>query len=311
MSINAPLVSVGIPSYKTSHLSRAIESVLNQTYKNLEIIIVNDCSPHDVGSIVSRYSDDRIRYYVNERNIGGGFPARSWNVCLGKAAGDYFSMLCDDDAYEPSFIEEMLSLARKYPGCNVFHSSVKVLNAADEVIQTFPQSPEWESCADYIINVSRRKRKQTVSEWMYRRSQMAETGGYADLPMAWGSDYLSVMTLAKDGGIASTDKYLAMFRRTNENITMRRQGLSDTKMRALAMYKQRLMELVNADEELKRLVPMSCIERIKWLEDIAVMTGAGSDELQRIVRQRKNYGIRRSAIAVAYAKRAIKSVINR
>ena len=56
------LVSVAIPAYKSEYLSEAIVSVLNQTYSNLELIIVNDKSPEDIYNIVSKFSDKRIRY---------------------------------------------------------------------------------------------------------------------------------------------------------------------------------------------------------------------------------------------------------
>ena len=56
--------SVTIPTYKSAFLSECIDSVLSQTYKHFELIIVDDCSPEDIKSIVDSYSDIRIRYYL-------------------------------------------------------------------------------------------------------------------------------------------------------------------------------------------------------------------------------------------------------
>ena len=61
--------SITIPAYKRSYLKEAIDSCLAQTYKDFELIIVNDASPEDLDSIVNSYSDNRIRYYKNETNI--------------------------------------------------------------------------------------------------------------------------------------------------------------------------------------------------------------------------------------------------
>jgi glycosyltransferase involved in cell wall biosynthesis len=55
--------SVTVPAYKAQFLAECIDSILAQTYKNFELIIVNDASPQDLDSIVSKYDDPRIRYY--------------------------------------------------------------------------------------------------------------------------------------------------------------------------------------------------------------------------------------------------------
>ena len=60
-----------LPAYKARFFREAIESILNQTYSEFELIIVNDASPEDLDSIVNSYSDERIRYYRNKENIGG------------------------------------------------------------------------------------------------------------------------------------------------------------------------------------------------------------------------------------------------
>lgn len=306
-----PLVSIGIPTYRATYLSKAIDSALSQTYTNIEVIIVNDCSPHDVEGVVRRYDDRRIRYYVNEKNVGEHDPSRNWNECLRKARGEFFCLLCDDDVYEPMFVEQLLRLSTKYPDCNVFHSSVKVINANDEIIQRFPKSPEWEDCASYIHNRSQRKRKQTISEWMFRTNHVIALGGYANLPLAWGSDYLSVMRFAAKGGIASTDEELAVFRRSGENITMQRHGQCETKVCALLLYKQCLMELIEHDEVLSRMVTISCVDRLKNYEDIAVLAGASWEEYKAIARKRKTYGITALSVLIAFAVRIEKRLLRR
>ena len=55
-----------LPAYKARFFREAIESILNQTYSEFELIIVNDASPEDLDSIVNSYSDERIRYYRNK-----------------------------------------------------------------------------------------------------------------------------------------------------------------------------------------------------------------------------------------------------
>ena len=71
-----------LPAYKARFFREALDSILAQTYKDFELIIVNDASPEDLDSIVKSYDDPRIRYYVNEHNIGGKDLVAQWNHCL-------------------------------------------------------------------------------------------------------------------------------------------------------------------------------------------------------------------------------------
>lgn len=63
--------SITIPAFKAKFLKECIDSVLSQTYKNFEVIIVNDASPEDLTSIVNQYDDPRIRYFINEKKLWG------------------------------------------------------------------------------------------------------------------------------------------------------------------------------------------------------------------------------------------------
>ena len=72
-----------MPAWKGAWLAEAIESILAQTYKNIELIVVDDCSPEDLRSIVERYDDPRISYHRNENNLGGIHLTKQWMHCVG------------------------------------------------------------------------------------------------------------------------------------------------------------------------------------------------------------------------------------
>ena len=78
-----------VPVYKAQFLAECIDSILAQSYKNFELIIVNDASPQDLDSIVSKYDNPRIRYYKNEVGFGAEHVVGNWNKCLEYAIGDY------------------------------------------------------------------------------------------------------------------------------------------------------------------------------------------------------------------------------
>ena len=119
-----PLVSVVIPAYNASdYLAEAIDSALAQTYKNIEIIVVNDGSG-DNGATeqVAVSYGDKIRYFYKKN----GGCASALNYGINVMRGDYFSWLSHDDLYLPAKVENLLKLVIKYEinadntvlGCN-------------------------------------------------------------------------------------------------------------------------------------------------------------------------------------------------
>jgi len=113
MNVNfpKPKVSVIIPTIGRESLRDTIESVLNQTYKNLEIIITDDTEERKAFQLVSPYleKDNRIRYIVNTKYRHG--PAGNKNNGLDNITGEYFTFCDDDDTLLPDAIETLVNIA--------------------------------------------------------------------------------------------------------------------------------------------------------------------------------------------------------
>ncbi|NWK74508.1 glycosyltransferase [Acinetobacter sp. SwsAc6] len=106
--MNTPLVTVYIPTYnRVDLLKRAVESVRNQTYTNLEIIIVDDCSTDNTHKYLKEVSglDQRIRYFIKEKNSGA---CVSRNIAIENANGEYITGLDDDDYFLKNRIDLFL-----------------------------------------------------------------------------------------------------------------------------------------------------------------------------------------------------------
>lgn len=107
-----PLVSVIIPTYNRSSLvPRAIESVRRQTYRNVEILVIDDGSVDDTQSVVRKIPDDRIRYIRHE--INKGLPAAR-NTGIRAARGEYIAFLDDDDEWRQDKLERQLDVIKDY-----------------------------------------------------------------------------------------------------------------------------------------------------------------------------------------------------
>ena len=211
-------VTIAIPAYKSSFLKDAIDSALAQDHDDIELIIVNDKSPNNLDDIVARYNDPRIRYYVNEKNLGKKSICYNWNKCLEYATGDFFVLLCDDDVLFPNFVSSLLKLTKQYPLCNVFHAR-KINQHEDGSSESSPLWPTFESGESFADNCLAKKRLHTVTEFMLRTDYIRHKGGYLIYPTGFYSDTASIMLWALDGGIASSEHPLCMFRFSDEHIS--------------------------------------------------------------------------------------------
>jgi glycosyltransferase involved in cell wall biosynthesis len=128
-----PLVSVGIPTYnRPIYLQRALECITGQTYKNIEIIVSDNCSPgYETESVVRKFmeTDKRIRYFRQNENIGG----LNGNFVLEKAVGEYFMFAADDDEWDKDFIKNLLNGLLKNKDCIVAFCPYHYIDEAGKI----------------------------------------------------------------------------------------------------------------------------------------------------------------------------------
>jgi len=103
-----PVISVCIPVYNAERfIAATIEAVLQQTWTNYELIVVDDHSADRSLEIILRYSDARLRLVVNEYNLG---PEANWNKALTLARGEFIKVLCHDDVLYPACLEKQAAI---------------------------------------------------------------------------------------------------------------------------------------------------------------------------------------------------------
>ena len=102
------LVSVIIPTFnRQKYLKNAINSVLNQTYENIELIIIDDNSSDNTQSYVEDINDNRLIYIKNSKNLKA---PKSRNIGIEKSRGDYIAFLDDDDTWYKTKLEKQIKL---------------------------------------------------------------------------------------------------------------------------------------------------------------------------------------------------------
>lgn len=105
--MSAPTVSVLMPTYNYAHyIGEAIQSVLDQTFQNFELIIVDDRSSDNTDEVVKPFlADTRVKYFKNEKNLG---LVGNFNKCLDYATGKYIKYLLADDKFHPQLLEKFV-----------------------------------------------------------------------------------------------------------------------------------------------------------------------------------------------------------
>ena len=125
-----PLVSVIIPNYNHApYLRERIDSVLNQTYRNFEVILLDDCSTDDSRDVINSYRDvSQITHIIlNERNTGNTFL--QWERGLSLSRGEFIWIAESDDVAEPQLLETLLVELQRNPQATVAYSHSMMIDS--------------------------------------------------------------------------------------------------------------------------------------------------------------------------------------
>ena len=159
------MISVLMLTYNREHLiSRAIESILSQTYQDFEFIIVDNGSTDRSGQIAKEYAakDERIQVIRRDRgSLGAGR-----NTSLRAAKGDYIATIDDDDWAEPDFLKFLLDLLEKN------HADISICGAADKAFDEVKIMTAEES----LIELMRRKHYNAAFSTKLIRRELFEIG---------------------------------------------------------------------------------------------------------------------------------------
>lgn len=217
MPVNSkPLVSVVIPAYNAENvITRAIDSVLSQSYDNFEIIVVDDDSTDETVNQIKSYSEERIVCIKNQVNKGA---SATRNVGIEEAAGKYIAFLDADDEWLPEKLETQVStIERKSSDWVAVHcrrmDKNGVLGAITDrlakLIGSEKESPtlegDWEVIGELLtLNV-----KTGTSTFLVRREIVEDIGGFDD-SFERHQDWEFLVRVLKNGKIAYVDKPLVI-----------------------------------------------------------------------------------------------------
>jgi glycosyltransferase involved in cell wall biosynthesis len=128
-----PKIAFVIPFFKNlEFLNQAIKSVTAQTYKDWELLIVDDCGPdHNAKYLVDSFNDSRISYFRNKVNLG---LAENWNICLQKGSAPFITILHADDTLHDTYAERMVKYMELYTDVSAIFCRVNIINRSNKRI---------------------------------------------------------------------------------------------------------------------------------------------------------------------------------
>lgn len=176
MSSKKPQISVVMPAYNAErYIARAIESVLNQTFRNFELIIINDVSSDKTPSIIKEYQekDSRVRMINNRKK---GLIAGSLNKGIKLARADVIARMDADDVCYPRRLEVQYKLLMKKPEVAVVGANMTIVDEKGKIIS----KREYPTTSKQLKKVMFRYSPFAHPVVMYRKSVFKELGGYVE-----------------------------------------------------------------------------------------------------------------------------------
>jgi glycosyltransferase involved in cell wall biosynthesis len=193
------LVSIVIPSYNHArYLSSAIDSVLSQSYREIELIVIDDGSSDDSVNLLKQIKDDRYSFYCQENQ--GAHVAINRGLAL--ASGEFLAILNSDDVFHPDRIQELMAEFRNDPEAELLSTWIEVIDASGQLLaikegwhnlEPWPiDHPElsFEQTDDFGLNLLRGNFVASTSNVMMRRSLYDRVGGMRNLRFAHDWDFL-------------------------------------------------------------------------------------------------------------------------
>ena len=133
------LVSIIMPSWNTERfIAETIQSVVDQTYTNWELLIVDDCSTDNTDEVVASFKDDRIKYFHNEKNSGA---ALTRNRAMREARGEWIAFLDSDDLWMPKKLEKQIAFMKEN-GYTLSFTEYEKIDEESKPLNIYVSGPE-------------------------------------------------------------------------------------------------------------------------------------------------------------------------
>lgn len=212
--MNEGMVSVVIPVYNVEKfIKQTIECILNQTYKNVEILLIDDCSPDSSADIIKSMAIDHpeIKYHKLEKNSGA---AVARNKAIELAEGQYLAFLDSDDLWKPTKLEKQVALMKER-NAEFVYNAIEMIDENGNVIKGKRRVKDVVSYSFLLHN--------TVIATSSVMLDISKIGKFQMPLIRSGQDYATWLMLLRNGRKAyGIDESLTQYRRTEGSLSSKK-----------------------------------------------------------------------------------------
>ena len=214
-NVSNPRVTIGIPTYNRAarYLKEVIERSLGQTYRNVEVIVSDNCSSDHTPELVQSIEDPRLRYFRQKTNIGAN---NNFNYCLQRAKGEYFLLFHDDDMIDEDYVETCISYLKSGETVGAIISGVRIIDEHGNVTEAHRNLATAQSPADFILGWFKNTTALYLCNTLYNTARLREAGGFHSKKNLYDDLVPTFKLIAKYGRVDVGD-VKAGFRRHSGN----------------------------------------------------------------------------------------------
>ena len=289
----ADFISVVIPTYNRAYcIEKSIYSVLNQSYSNLEIIVVDDGSTDNTKKVISSIKDKRVKYIKIDKNVG---PARARNEGIKRAKGEYIAFQDSDDIWHNNKLEEQYKVINNNPECQLVFCKYKVITEDNKMV---PEE-DFFDVAKYkygMFEILLNENKIGTPAILVRKNMIEKVGGFND-NISTLEDWELCLRIAEQGNIEYINKVLLDVYPSRDGVNQ----ISDTRriktfLHILSLYWSKYHSI----NLFKNLI-------IRIIDDLYLL----SDEERNIVEKQLEKTIPEGAFLIRQIVNQVKEIIKR
>ncbi len=255
-----PLVTIAIPTYNraSSYLPFTLKSALDQSYRNLEIIVSDNCSSDSTEQFLKSFSDSRIRYIRHAENIGA---PNNWNFCISEARGVYLLLLQDDDMIDPGFIEVCMKAVKGNVDVGTIRTGLRLIDSQGKVIAQQANLVRGLSNDDFVLAWMKGRMWPYLCNTLLNTKRLQGIGGLKSKHNLF-CDVTAVMRLSIGFGRIDIEDIKASARQHDEERTFSAKVIDwcEDSLEVLDL----LCEIVPANRDLIRHEGMKFFSRINY-----------------------------------------------
>ncbi|MCE2815838.1 MAG: glycosyltransferase family 2 protein [Cryomorphaceae bacterium] len=222
-----PLVTVAVPNYRHArYLKERLESIANQTFTDVEVLLLDDASPDESLKILTEFAAGRPRWSVHPNDQNSGSPFAQWNKAAALARGTYLWIAESDDVADPMLLEVLVRELESDPGLGIAYAQSMLIDEQGTALHTFDvhyryvygdEAQRWER--GYRNNGEDEIRQYMLlhnvvpnaSGALFRLATFREVGG-ADPTWKLNGDWMTYIKLLERSSIAFVPEVLNYFR---------------------------------------------------------------------------------------------------